>query len=116
LAFSVGGKQYKPHRLAYQLTMGQIPDGLVIDHLCRNRRCCNPAHMEPVTNGENVHRGNGIYARNGRKTHCAKGHEFTPENTLRRKHGRGCRECGRIESRRRYWETKAAWCPGHLAA
>jgi len=89
------------HRLAYELLVGPIADGLVIDHLCRNRACCNPAHMEPVTNGENVRRGIGVTAENARKTHCKHGHEFTPENTYIYPGGtkKGHRECLRCKRR-----------------
>lgn len=69
------------HRVAYEALVGPIPDGLTIDHLCRNRACVNPAHMEPVTRGENVLRGESAAATHARKTHCKYGHEFTPENT-----------------------------------
>src|SRR5271166_3891905 len=50
----------RAHRLAYRFLVGRIPKGLTIDHLCRNRACVNPAHMEPVTRGENVMRGTGL--------------------------------------------------------
>lgn len=56
---------------------GPVPDGLVIDHRCRNRACVNPAHLEPVTHEVNVRRG----ASTERGTHCGSGHEFTRENT-----------------------------------
>lgn len=88
------------HRLSYSWSGLDIPESLVIDHLCRNRACVNPAHMEPVTNVENVMRGESIWAKNARKTHCLKGHEFTPENTWTSKHNmRHCRECARIRKR-----------------
>ena len=82
------------HRVAYEAIRGPIPEGLVIDHLCRNRACCNPAHMEVVTIGENVMRGDTIPARHAARTHCVNGHEFTPDN-LKKPRGRGreCRAC-----------------------
>jgi hypothetical protein len=91
------GKSYRAHRLVYQLRVGPIPDGLVLDHLCRNRACVNPAHLEPVTNAENLRRAVE------RRTHCKQGHEFTPENTYHGKDGRSCRICGRewMRNRRR---------------
>lgn len=69
------------HRWAYERLVGPIPQGLVLDHLCRVHSCVNPAHLEPVTNHENLMRGDTIPARNAAKTHCVNGHEFTPENT-----------------------------------
>lgn len=64
------------HRTAYEMLVGPVPDGLEIDHLCRNRACVNPNHMEVVTAKENVLRGIGISAQNARKTHCKNGHPF----------------------------------------
>lgn len=84
------------HRVAYELEVGPIPDGLVIDHLCRNRTCVNPAHMEPVTFQENINRGIASPI----KTHCIRGHEFTPENTRQTPSKRTCRACVAEASRR----------------
>lgn len=92
----VGGRGVVVHRLAYEHLVGPIPDGLVLDHLCRNRTCVNPAHLEPVSNKDNILRGVGPSAINARKTHCRRGHEFTPENTYRRPSApqkRHCRIC-----------------------
>ena len=81
------------HRLAYELCVGPIPAGMVIDHLCRTRDCVNPAHLEVVTQTENKLRGEGVCAIHARKTKCVHGHEYTPENALRDGKGRRCRIC-----------------------
>ena len=84
------------HRYAYELLVEPIPPGLVIDHLCRNRACVNPEHMEPVSNVENVLRGESPAARAARSDRCAKGHLLTPENTYIEPSGwRRCRTCRR---------------------
>lgn len=94
------------HRVAYELFVGPIGDGLHIDHLCRNRICCNPDHLEPVTVRENNLRGEGLAAQESQRTHCPRGHEYTPENTRISKHNeRNCRACGREKAReRRGWD------------
>jgi hypothetical protein len=99
---------YRAHRVAYELLVGPIPDGLVIDHLCRNRLCVNPDHLEPVTIKENVMRGVGLTARLASATHCVNGHEFTPENTGINAGHRFCRECNRANSRARRAKDRAA--------
>lgn len=76
------GKLWKAHRWAWTRTVGPIPPRMQIDHLCRNRACVNPDHMEVVTQRENMRRGTGFSARNARKTHCPQGHEYTPDNTV----------------------------------
>lgn len=87
------------HRVAYEICVGPIPDGLEIDHLCRNPSCVNPAHLEPVTHIENIRRGNaGQFWRE--KTHCPHGHEYTPENTQRYHGRRFCLQCKRASKRR----------------
>lgn len=85
-------QEFKVHRVAYETWVGPIPAGLTLDHLCRNRRCVNPAHLEPVTNRENVLRGEGITAKLARKTNCLRGHPLPPPGPDGR---RRCRPCDR---------------------
>ena len=94
-ALRIDRKMVKAHRFAYELLVGPIPDGLQLDHLCRNRACCNPGHLEPVTDVENILRGEGPPAVNARKTHCIHGHEFTEANTYVYPHFRSCKACKR---------------------
>lgn len=104
--FWVPPRELMAHRVAYELEVGPIPEGLTLDHLCRVRNCVNPAHLEPVTAGENVLRGEGPTARHARQTHCKHGHEFTEENTLIEPHGaRSCRACSRRRSAA-HWRRK----------
>lgn len=88
------GRRQQAHRFAYELLVGPIPEGLQLDHLCRVRHCVNPAHLEPVTSRENVHRSPiAPAALNARKTHCPHGHEYTDDNTYFSGGKRICRAC-----------------------
>lgn len=95
-------KNDQAHRVSYELFVGPIPEGLTLDHLCRNRRCVRPSHLEPVTMRENLMRGTSFAATNAAKTHCVHGHEFTAANTRIDLLGkRQCRAC-RLDINRRY--------------
>ena len=85
-----GRKTMAAHKWAYLNWIGEYEDGLVLDHLCRNRGCVNPLHLEPVTAKENTNRG---VRANSLKTHCKKGHEFTEKNTYKSGGHRACRTC-----------------------
>ncbi len=101
----VNGRYVRAHRWAYELLVGPIPEGLELDHLCRDRACINPAHLEPVTRRENAKRGSaGLInaARQRAKTHCKNGHPFNEANTrVNRKGYRECRACAREKMQRR---------------
>lgn len=84
------------HRIVWELTHGPISQaGLHVDHLCRNRMCCNPSHLELVTHKENWRRGIAPSAINARKTECAKGHPLSGDNLIigRRRNGNQFRQC-----------------------
>jgi len=98
--FRLNGRSQRAHRVSYVEYVGPIPaEKPQLDHLCRNRRCVRPDHLEPVTNQENADRGEpGKH--NAIKTHCPKGHEYTPENTrITRRGWRNCLACDKARGK-----------------
>ena len=92
-------RNIQAHRWAYEFCVRPIPDGLVIDHLCRVTLCVRPDHLEAVTERVNILRGVGMAAQCARKTHCNNGHPFDEENTYiypAPRSSRECRACGRL--------------------
>jgi hypothetical protein len=103
----------RAHRLVYEALVGPIPQGLQLDHLCRNRACVRPEHLEPVTQQVNLARGNGLPARRARQTECIYGHPFDAANTLVTKFGRVCRTCNREKARLRRSAYAASGLTAH---
>jgi hypothetical protein len=102
--FTVGGRTFLVHRLAYQMHVGPIPAGLQLDHLCRNRSCCNPAHLEPVTCRTNALRGEHPLVVVHRSNLCQRGlHRLDVLENLTaasiRIGGRKCKPCSQAVSR-----------------
>lgn len=108
IGFGGRGRNVYVHRLAYELIVAPIPEGLQIDHLCRVPLCVRPDHLEAVTQRENILRGTAPSAVNARKTHCVNGHRYTPETTITAPDGRRCRVCKQERDRRLYWERNPA--------
>ena len=95
-----GERYLNAHRWAFEDANGPVPEGLVIDHLCRTRACVNPIHMEVVSCGENIRRGVGFAAKNAVATHCPAGHPYDEANTYVRPDGkgRGCMTCRKLRN------------------
>ena len=103
------GRNRLVHKVMYERFIGQVPEGKELDHICRNRACCNPYHLDAVPHRINVLRGISPFAEKALQTHCINGHAFTTENTfLHPNGGRQCRQCHRDCFNRRYREKMNA--------
>lgn len=111
--FSHGGRSVKAHRVSYTLAHGRIEPGMVIDHLCENTSCVNPAHLEAVSNGENVRRavasGRIPRPKLSKRRYCKRGHEMTDDNTyvFPSTRTRRCRKCLAVAQHQAYLRRKA---------
>ncbi len=107
--FFVNGQYDCAHRVSYKEFVGPIPSGLEIDHLCRNRICVNPGHLEPVTHKVNVARGTMVETIKRvakQRLTCRNGHPWNEENTYHWNGRRFCRACSYIEHKARGWKRK----------
>lgn len=110
--FWSGAKLVQAHRWVWEYLVGPIPDGLELDHLCRQRACCNPDHLEAVTPRVNTFRSRAVSTQNAVKTHCPQGHPYAGENLIVRYRPAGierrCRACVRETGQRYRARQKAA--------
>ena len=107
--FNQNKVNYYAHRISYEFFKGKIPSDKEIDHLCRNRGCVNPAHLEAVTHKINDLRGFGVSAINNTKTNCPKGHPYSGENLVVDKQGRRCKICNKEKQKRNFERNHHKW-------
>lgn len=106
--YLTGGRKAVPaHVWAYEQKIGPVPEGLVLDHLCRNKLCVRPSHLEPVTHQVNILRGEGLAAKQARQTHCKHGHSLEDAFTTGNK--RNCRTCVNIRNSKRPKEYRQVY-------
>jgi hypothetical protein len=111
-SFSYNCKKIGAHVYAYTHFVGPIPEGLELDHLCRNPGCVNPAHLEPVTPKVNVMRSENWAALNAKKTYCKRGHPLIPENLQIKNGHRICLECRKLYNKDTYKRLYSAEANG----
>lgn len=117
--FRLNGKLVRAHRYFYEKKHGAIGSGLDLDHLCRNRKCCNPDHLEAVSRKVNLLRGETVTAANAAKESCPRGHLYDADNTAHYKTKRGgigrwCRTCARERVAARHAGKYAEWLRGEF--
>lgn len=106
--FGISGTSVIAHRWAYEHLVGPIPEGLVLDHLCRVRNCVNPDHLEPVTNEENIRRGYSISRMYRERSSCHNGHDYVEGSYYVSSKGfRTCAICARKREQEYYWKNKS---------
>jgi hypothetical protein len=103
--FRLGGRMMLAHRAAYELLRRPLTESFEVDHLCRNRTCVNPEHLEEVVRDTNWRRSDAVTRKYSDQTHCKRGHAFDEANTYRYGTGRICRACRRMYARQRYLEA-----------
>jgi hypothetical protein len=109
------GRLTLAHRAAHLFSKGEIPEGFTVDHLCRNRRCQNPLHLEAVPHRVNLLRGNTITAKSAATVACPRGHAYDVSNTAHRSGHRVCKTCDRARSARSYVRTSTRKTRGWLS-